>query len=118
MGYVRVKTEVANPADRSRKLSVDCSVDTGTIYTMIPRALLEKVSTKITGTRRFKLADGRVEEFPIGEAYVEVNGIGATLVVFGSQDSQPLLGVTTLELLGLQVNPVSGELKPLDLYLL
>jgi clan AA aspartic protease len=118
MNYVRVKTEIANPVDRSMKISVDCLVDPGAIYTMIPRGALEKVSTKTTGTRRFKLADRRVEEFPIGEAYVEVNGIGATsIVVIGSENSQSLLGVTTLELLGLQVNPVSGELKPLDLYL-
>ena len=110
---------VANPADRSKNVSVDCLVDGGAFYTMIPRSLLEKVGAKITGTRRFKLADGRMEEFPIGEAYVEVDGIGATsLVVFVSENSQPLLGVTTLELLGLQVNPISGELKPLDLYLL
>lgn len=119
MGYVRVKADIANPANRSKKISVDCLVDTGAIYTMIPGVFLEKVNTEITGTRRFKLANGKVEEFPIGEAYVEVEGIGATsLVVFGAEDSQPLLGVTTLELLGLQVNPISGELKPLDLYLL
>ena len=66
---------IANPADRSRNVSVDCLVDSGAFYTMIPRSLLEKVGTKITGTRRFKLADGRMEEFPIGEAYVEVDGI-------------------------------------------
>jgi clan AA aspartic protease len=119
MGNVKVKAEIANPTAREEKVGVDCLVDTGAIYTMIPRPVLEKLKTAVTGRRRFKLANGRVEEFPLGEAYVEVQGIGATsLVVFGSEDSQPLLGVTTLELLGLQVNPVSGELKPLDLYLL
>ena len=112
MGYVRVKADIANPANRSKKISVDCLVDTGAIYTMIPGVFLEKVNTEITGTRRFKLANGKVEEFPIGEAYVEVEGIGATsLVVFGAEDSQPLLGVTTLELLGLQVNPHLGRTK-------
>jgi predicted aspartyl protease len=86
---------------------------------MVPRVVLDKVGTGITRTRRFKLANGKVEEFPVGEAYIEVQGIGATsLIVFGPEDSQPLLGVTTLELLGLQIDPISGELKPLDLYLL
>jgi predicted aspartyl protease len=39
-------------------------------------------------------------------------------VVFGGPEMTPLMGVTTLELLGLQVDPVGGELKPLELYLL
>jgi len=119
MGDVRVKADIANPADRSKIVGLDCLVDTGAIYTMIPRGLLEKVKAKETGTRRFKLANGKVEEFPVGEAYVEVQGIGATsLVVFGPENSQALLGITTLELLGFQVDPISRELKPLDLYLL
>lgn len=119
LGYVRVKAIIANLADRTKKIDVDCLVDTGAIYTMIPRDLLEKVATKTTGSRRFKLANGKTEEYPVGEAYVEVQGIGATsLLVFGPEKSQPLLGVTTLELLGFQVDPVSGELQPLELYLL
>jgi aspartyl protease family protein len=119
LGYVRVKTVIANLADKSKRIDVDCLVDTGAIYTLIPRDLLEKVGTRATGARRFKLANGKVEEYSVGEAYVEVQGIGATsLLVFGPEESQPLLGVTTLELLGLQVDPVSGQLKPLELYLL
>jgi clan AA aspartic protease len=119
LGYVKVKAVIANPADKLKKLDVDCLVDTGAIYTMIPRSLLEKVGVRTTGSRRFKLANGKVEEYPVGEAYVEVGKVGATsLLVFGPEDAQPLLGVTTLELLGLQVDPVAGQLKPLELYLL
>lgn len=119
MGYVRVKAVIADPADKTRKIDIECLVDTGAIYTMIPRDLLEKINTRTIGSRRFKLANGKVEEYPVGEAYVEVQGIGATsLLVFGPEKSQPLLGVTTLELLGLQVDPISRQLKPLELYLL
>jgi predicted aspartyl protease len=119
LDYAKVKAVIANPADKMKKLDVDCLVDTGAIYTMIPRGLLEKVGVRITGSRRFKLANGKVEEYPVGEAYVEVGKAGATsLLVFGPEDAQPLLGVTTLELLGLQVDPVAGQLKPLELYLL
>lgn len=119
MGYIRIKTIIANPVDRTKRIDVDCLVDTGAIYTMIPRDLLEKVSTRVTGYRRFKLANGEVEQYEVGEAYVEVQNVGATsLVVFGPEKSTPLLGVTTLELLGFQADPVSGQLKPLELYLL
>jgi aspartyl protease family protein len=119
MGYVRVKAVIANSADRRKRIDVECLADTGAIYTMIPKDLLGKVLTASTGTRRFKLANGNVEQYDVGEAYVEVQNIGATsLVVFGPENSTPLLGVTTLELLGLQVDSVSGQLKPLELYLL
>jgi len=119
LGYVRVKTTLANASDKTQKIEIECLVDTGAIYTMIPKDLLEKISTRTTGSRRFKLANNKVEEYPVGEAYVEVQGIGATaLIVFGPENSQPLLGVTTLEVLGLQVDPISGQLRPLELYLL
>ena len=119
LGYGRVSAVVANSADKTKKMSIECLADTGAIYTMIPRDLLEKVETRAMGSRRFKLANGEIEEYPTGEAYVEVQGIGATsLVIFGREHSQSLLGVTTLELLGLQVDPISGQLKPLELYLL
>jgi predicted aspartyl protease len=42
-----------------------------------------------------------------------------TLLAIDHDDGTPLLlGVTTLELLGLQVDPVNGKLKPLELLIL
>jgi predicted aspartyl protease len=85
---------------------------------MIPRDLLRKIGVGTSGSRRFKLANGKVEEYEVGEARVEVEKIVATsLIVFGPENTAPLLGVTTLELLGLQVDPLSGAVKPMDLYL-
>jgi len=56
---------------------------------------------------------------PRGEACIEIAGEGATsIIAFLPKGSTPLLGVTTLELLGLQVDSTTGELKPLELLLL
>jgi len=119
MGYVKVAAKIYNPADRSKPIHLELLADTGAIYTAIPRSLLEKINVKPTSKRRFKLANGRVERYPTGEAYVEVAGEGATSIIgFLPEGSTPLLGVTTLELLGLQVDPTTGELKPLELLLL
>jgi len=41
-----------------------------------------------------------------------------SIVVFGEEKDMEVLGVTTLEELGLQVDPVSSELKPMELLLL
>ena len=50
---------------------------------------------------------------------VEIKGHGAySIVVFGEVSDVEVLGVTMLEELGLQVDTVTGELKPLELPLL
>lgn len=119
MGYVKVAAKIYNPADRSKPIQLDLLADTGAIYTAIPASLLEKLNIKPTSTRKFKLANGKVEHYPTGEAYVEIAGEGATsIIAFLPEDATPLLGVTTLELLGLQVDPTTGELRPLELLLL
>lgn len=119
MGYVRLKARISNPIDRSKYIEVELLADTGALYTAVPGNLLRKIGIMESSFRKFKLADGRVEEYPVGEAYIEIEGNGVTsLIVFLPEDATPVLGVTTLELLGLQVDPLTGKLKPLELYLL
>ena len=119
MGYVRVRGIIANPFKRDLRIDVEFIADTGAIYTMIPRYIMERLDLKIIDKRRFKIASGEVVEYPVSEAYIIVEGKGVTsLVVIGSEKTPPLLGVTTLELLGFQVDPVTGKLKPLELMIL
>jgi aspartyl protease family protein len=119
MGHVRIKGVVANTRDRSRSESIEFLADTGSIYTMIPGSVLKRLGVEKTGVRRFKIASGDVREYPVGEAYIEIEGLGATsIVIFGPEEATALLGVTSLELLGLQVDPLTGRLKPLELLLL
>jgi len=63
-----------------------------------------------------KLADGRVIQRHIVIVEVEVKGeVAHSNVVFGQEDDDAVLGVTALEELGLQVDPFTGELKPMEL---
>ena len=98
------------------KVELEFLVDAGAIYTVISKSIAEKVRLKEFGKRKFKTGGG-VVELPVAEAYVIVEGEGVTsLVAVSSDEEMPvLLGVTTLELLGLQVDPVAGKLKPLEL---
>ncbi|MEM2676649.1 MAG: clan AA aspartic protease [Candidatus Bathyarchaeia archaeon] len=119
MGYVRVRGFIANPIDRNLKAELEFIVDTGAIYTVIPKNVAEELGLKELGRRKFKMADGSVVEFPVSEAYITINGEGVTsLVAIADERTPVLLGVTTLELLGLQVDPVSGKLVPLELMIL
>jgi hypothetical protein len=52
----------------------------------------------------------------VGDAYFEYRGDGgAAPVIFGEDGDQPLLGATTLESLGLVLNPFKRELHPMTL---
>ncbi len=54
-----------------------------------------------------------------GIATVEYNGRAAEVpVAFGEPGDATVIGVTTLELLGLEVDPVRQQLRPTDLLLL
>lgn len=119
MGYVKVKVKVRNIHKPELKAEMELLADTGSIYTIIRRKRLEELGIKSRGKRRFKTADGRVIEREVGAAEIEILGQSAySVVVFGEGSDAEVLGVTSLEELGLQVDPTTGELKPLELLLL
>ena len=119
MGYVKVKVKIRNIHKPELEVEKELLADTGSIYTMIRRRFLEELRIKPRGKRQFKTADGRLVELEVGAAEIEINGQSTySIIVFGEESDAEVLGVTTLEELGLQVDPVTGKLKPLELLLL
>jgi len=119
MGYVRVRGIIANPLNRDLNHELEFIVDTGAMYTVIPRSVGQKLRLGEVDKRRFKTASGEAVEYPVSEAYITIQGKGVTsLVALAAERTPILLGVTTLELLGLQVDPVAGKLVPLELMIL
>lgn len=119
MGFVKVKATVQNVHDPKLKADMDFIADTGAIYTIINRTQLESLQIKPIGKRQFKIADGKPIVREVGIAQIEINKeITHSIVVFGDAEDAQVLGVTTLEELALQVDPVNGQLKPLELLLL
>jgi clan AA aspartic protease len=101
------------------RVELEFIVDAVAIYTVIPKSVAEGLRLKEKGRRRFKIANGDVVEYPVSEAYIIINGEGVTSIVAIVDEKTPvLLGVTTLELLGLTVDPVTGKLKSLELMIL
>jgi predicted aspartyl protease len=67
---------------------------------------------------KFVLADGTILVRKVGDAYFEYQGNGgAAPVIFGETGDEALLGATTLESLGLVLNPLRRDLYPMRMML-
>jgi len=118
MGLTFVTVKVGNPADPSRTLDEQFLVDSGAIYSLVPRTDLAQIGIEPHSRRSFILANGERVEREIGSAIFEYQGQrGDSLVIFGEQGDSPLLGATTLEGFGLILDPFRRELKPLPMLL-
>src|SRR5205814_449562 len=66
----------------------------------------------------FALADATRITRRVGDAYFEYRGEGvAAPVIFGEEGDEPLLGATTLESLGLVLDPFKRRLIPMRMLL-
>ena len=100
--------------DAERSLQLDALVDTGSFYTIVPASLLRRLETVPTEKVGLELADGRRVAWDVGEARATVDGRSVTtLVVFGEDGVEPVLGAYTLEGLRLSVDPVEETLVPI-----
>ena len=109
VGTFQVQLEVGGPG-RDRFEPVDALVDTGSTYTVLPRALLRELGVSVNSRARFVLADGSEVERDLGRAWVRFEDREQyTLVVFGDD---PLLGAVTLEEFLLAPDPVARRLVP------
>jgi len=112
MGSFRVQIEIGDPAG-SRFDRLEALVDTGATYTWVPRDVLERLGIRPEEERPFLLADGRQVMYSIAWIRVRIDGrTQPTIAVFGDRDSEPLLGVFTLEGFGLAADPVNRRLLP------
>jgi clan AA aspartic protease len=89
-------------------------VDTGATDTLVPSNELVKAGIPAVGKMAYELGGGDVVEYEFGIAKIEFMGeITAGRVIFGPLGSEPLLGVTALESVGILVDPANKTLKRL-----
>ena len=92
---------------------VEAAVDTGAFYSWFPRPLLERLGIGPHATRSFVLATGEEILRDAGRAWIRISDQREmTIVVFGDERSEPLLGAVTLEEFALAADPVNERLVP------
>ena len=89
-------------------------VDTGAIDSMAPASELRRVGIKPVGKRAYELASGELQEYEYGLAKLRFMGeLTSTDIIFGPENTEPILGVIALEGAGFIVDSKNQTLRKL-----
>ena len=109
MGTFRVNLRVGNLFTDARAY-VEALVDTGATHSMIPSSLLQELGIDPVETRMSRIADGSRIELETAWARFHAEGRNAVARVSFGPEGTYLMGATTLEDMGLAVDPVDQRL--------
>jgi clan AA aspartic protease len=116
MGLTFIDAVVTGPQGRSRP--VKFLVDSGASYSLLPHDVWQELELKPLDKLDFTLADGAVIERDVSECQIRINGDQRhSPVILGIPGDEPLLGVVTLEILGLVLDPFQRTLRRMRLRL-
>ena len=90
-------------------------IDSGAMYSLLPESECRAIGLAPQREMDFALADGTMIRRAVSECVISLpQGEGHMPVVLGQPgDDQPLLGVVTLEILGLVFDPFRRTLHPM-----
>lgn len=119
MGLTTQALTVRPSRESKRKARVTFLVDSGAVYSLVPERTLRRLGLlRPYRELTFSLTDGTTITRKVGDAYFEIDGhLGPAPVIFGEAGDEPLLGATTLESLGLVLDPFKRRLIPMRLVL-
>jgi clan AA aspartic protease len=111
MGLTDVSLVVSNPSNPSKVHEGRFLVDSGAMYTVVPARVVKELGLTPEFEQSFELADRSVIKRMIGSAVV---GYGdrkiAVPVILGEKNDDAMMGATTLESLGLALNPLERKI--------
>lgn len=109
--WVRIK--VANVSDPNRSAEVRAFVDNGSTDSALPAALLQRLGIRPEGAERYEIWGNRTVRRRWGHARFEILGrTGIGKVTFEAETELPMIGATTLEDLGFDIDMGNGGLRP------
>ena len=118
MGLTVLEVEVGHPDHPEATVKLEFLIDSGAIYSVVPAEALRRLGIKPLVKQEFRLANGARILRDKGIALFKYKDrIGGADVVFGEEGDSLHLGVMTLESLGLALDPLKRELKPLPMML-
>src|SRR5690242_18108254 len=110
LGLTHVAVEIKN-FESTESYSANFLVDTGAWHSMAPASELKRLGIKPLGTKTYELANGELVDYQFGAAQISFLGeFGLTEILFGPDNTEPLLGVMALESAGFLVDPKNQRL--------
>ena len=114
VGATYISVAIRNPAEPERVWEGEFLVDTGAVDTLVPRQHLEAIGIAPKKQRTYGLADGQELIMDIAGADIEfMDESTYGTVILGAENVEPLLGVTALESVGIEVDPHNATLNKL-----
>jgi len=114
MGMTHVTVTVRNPAKPEKMWEGLFLVDTGAVDCLVPGRHLKAIGIQPRSKRTYELTDGSEVKMDIATAEIEFMGdLVGTTMIFGADDAEPILGVTALESVSIEVDPRTQRLKRL-----
>jgi len=111
MGHVYV--DLTLRGQKEEVILKDVLIDTGATYTILPEETLAKAgAVKLVYRSHLELGDGRRVEADFYTSIIKIDDREAPIAIATFEDAKPLIGVLTLESLGLKVDPTTGKLEP------
>lgn len=113
MGEVRVPLKISNNSDLARTWDGEFLVDTGATNSHVPASVLLSIGIEPLFARAIWLADESSIRRLVGIARYDLLGdeyVGE--VIFSEEGTEPILGLTVLESLGLVVDPKGERILP------
>ena len=108
MGHFHKHVKVSG----DKTVTVRMLVDTGTTYSVISKALARAVGVPRLRPVMMTLADGRRRKLSAATAVFRIGHREAPTTILVGDVVEPILGVETLDLLGLAVDPKRRKLTP------
>ena len=118
MGVTTLEVDVANPSKPTVTERLVFTVDSGAVYSVVPAEILRKLRIRAQKRETFRLADGStIVRWKGGAMFTFREYVGFSDVIFGEGGDATLLGALSLEALGLVLDPIKRELRPMQLIL-
>ena len=118
MGVTTLAVDVANPAAPEVTESLEFTVDSGAVFSVVPAEVLRRLGIRPLKQETFRLADGtHIIRWKGGALFKFREYVGFADAIFGEEGDATLLGALSLEALGLGLDPIKRELRPLQLTL-
>ena len=116
MGITYIDGAARGPTGKEETVSL--LVDSGATYSLLPSQVWQSIELEPTREQTFTLADGTTVQRRISTCYLMLpQGQDHSPVILGEPGDEALLGVVTLEILGLLFNPFNRTLQPMRMML-